>query len=299
MSETPFILFYTSDFLAGTSGMTASAKGVYITLLCLMYESEAPLAQSWDTLARRCGCTFPAFKKAIDSLKDDGKIVLLDGGIWSSKCEKHITQRRERQKSAKAAAKKRWEKDEQKQCELDATASFGQCKPEPEPEYILEPKGSLSLPVEATPPKPKGKRKAYPEDFDAFWKAYPTDPNMAKAEAFKAWQKLDANDREKALAAVQPFKAWIAKQRDYRTLHAVRFLSQRRFEGFAEQAGPQLVYDADDLDTIAVHDEPLVFDAAISWATQHRPHAIRPGQEFIKIPSMVAANLRKHVRAAS
>ena len=27
MSEAPFVPFYTSDFLAGTSGMTAAAKG--------------------------------------------------------------------------------------------------------------------------------------------------------------------------------------------------------------------------------------------------------------------------------
>lgn len=90
MSDKPFVPFYTSDFLAGTSGMTAATKGVYITLLCLMYEKEEPIGQSWDMLARRCGCTLPAFKKAVECLQDDGKIEVNDGKIWSEKCEKRI-----------------------------------------------------------------------------------------------------------------------------------------------------------------------------------------------------------------
>lgn len=134
MSDRPFVPFYTSDFLAGTSGMTAATKGVYITLLSLMYEAEAPLPQSWETLARRSGCTMPSFKKAIEALEDDAKITITDAGIWSEKCDKHITQRRERSDSAKAAAKKRWEKDKEKQRNSDATASSAQCKPEPYPE---------------------------------------------------------------------------------------------------------------------------------------------------------------------
>jgi uncharacterized protein YdaU (DUF1376 family) len=147
MSESPYVNFYTSDFLAGTSGMTAACKGVYITLLCQMYEREAPLHQEWDTLARRCGCTLPAFKRAVAALVDDGKLTVTDAGIWSEKCDKHIALRRERQISAKAAAEKRWEKDKRKQRNSDATACSAQCQPEPEPEPYIEeePKGSLSL----------------------------------------------------------------------------------------------------------------------------------------------------------
>lgn len=133
MSEAPYIPFYTSDFLGGTSGMTAASKGVYITLLCLMYETEAPLRQSWDVLARRCGCTLPAFRRAVESLEDDGKITVTDAGVWSEKCERHIAQRRERQSSAKAAAKKRWQKNKEKQGKSDTGASSAQCQPEPEP----------------------------------------------------------------------------------------------------------------------------------------------------------------------
>ena len=134
MSTKPYIPFYTSDFLAGTGGLTGAVKGVYITMLCMIYESEAPLKQSWDTLARRSGVTLPAFKKAIDTLVDDGKIVIVDDGIWSEKCEKHLERRVHREISARSSAKKRWEKSEEKQGKADANAMRTVCYPEPEPD---------------------------------------------------------------------------------------------------------------------------------------------------------------------
>lgn len=82
-------------------------------------------------------------------------------------------------------------------------------------------------------PKPKAAKAAYSSLFEEFWKAYPTDKNMSKLMAFGAWQRLSDEDRRAAIAAVPGYKSWISKQQNYRTLHAIRFLSQRRFEGFA------------------------------------------------------------------
>jgi len=98
MSDAPYVPFYTGDFLAGTSGMTAATKGVYITLLCLMYEAEAPIPQSWDSLARRCGCTLPAFKKAVSALNDEGKIEVTNAGIWSPMISEWSDRERKQQK---------------------------------------------------------------------------------------------------------------------------------------------------------------------------------------------------------
>lgn len=144
MSDNPYIPFYTSDFLGGTSGLTAAQRGVYITIICMIYEAEGPLAQKWDTLARRCGATLPAFKSAISALEDDGKIEVSENGIWSKKCEKHLAHRRHRQRSAKAAAKTRWEKTQQKQRPSEANACSSQCQPEPEPDISKGPNGPLS-----------------------------------------------------------------------------------------------------------------------------------------------------------
>jgi uncharacterized protein YdaU (DUF1376 family) len=151
----PYVPFYTSDFLGGTSGMTATTKGVYITILCLIYETEGPLPQNWATLARRCGCTLPAFKRAIDALLDDGKIVIADGQIWSEKVEKHITQRCERRTSAKAAVKTRWGKTKENQGADDKSAMRAQCQPEPEPEPDIS-KDITNVISANSPPEPAG-----------------------------------------------------------------------------------------------------------------------------------------------
>lgn len=91
-------------------------------------------------------------------------------------------------------------------------------------------KGYLS---ETASPRPTRKRKSYPEDFLEFWSAYPTDGLMSKLEASKAHAKLSDDDKAAALAAIPAFKAHCRANPDYRPVHACRFLSQRRFDGFA------------------------------------------------------------------
>lgn len=189
MSSQPYIPFYTSDFLGGTSGMTAASKGVYITLLCLIYETEGPLPQSWDTLARRCGCTLPAFRRAVEALQDDGKIEVNGAGIWSAKCAKHIAQRRERQSSAKAAAKTRWEKINENQCPNDKPALRPQCQPEPEPYREKE--------------IPKGISKK---------KAARLSPDWVLPSDWGAWAMSEGLSRDAVIEQAERFRDfWIAK----------------------------------------------------------------------------------------
>lgn len=81
------------------------------------------------------------------------------------------------------------------------------------------------------------KRNSYAEAFETFWKAFPTDPGMSKSEASKAWDRLSPEDQQAAMDCIPAFKAWVAKQGEsYRVVHACRYLSQRRFDGFKEQA---------------------------------------------------------------
>jgi hypothetical protein len=81
------------------------------------------------------------------------------------------------------------------------------------------------------------KRNSYAQDFEMFWTAFPTDAGMSKLEASKAWGKLNAEDRLEAFDAIPGFKAWVTQQGpNYRTVHACRYLTQRRFDGFKAQA---------------------------------------------------------------
>lgn len=94
-----------------------------------------------------------------------------------------------------------------------------------------EPKGSLSETSSDHFPKSK-KRFSYPEAFEDFWKAYPTTSNMSKKEAGDAWKKLDADDRAVCRAAIPGYIAFLKTKPDLETIHACRFISKRRFEGF-------------------------------------------------------------------
>lgn len=147
MSDSPFFQFYPSDWLAGTRGLTASETGVYITLVAMMYEAEGPIPNDAKRLARLCGSTPAALKKAIDGLIDAGKITEDERGFSNRRVEIEIEKRAEKRAAASASANVRWKKTEQKQQPKNANASDTQCernanqKPEPEKKKE-EPNGS-------------------------------------------------------------------------------------------------------------------------------------------------------------
>lgn len=78
---------------------------------------------------------------------------------------------------------------------------------------------------------PKRKRVSYPSEFEDFWKAFPTDANMSKKEAFNEWTRLDPEDQQLAVISLEAFAYYCRKNPDYRPVHACRYLKQRRFEG--------------------------------------------------------------------
>lgn len=86
----------------------------------------------------------------------------------------------------------------------------------------------------APPPKPR-RASPYPAEFDEFWAAYPTDKIMSKKNAYDRWARMNAADRQLAMAAVPAFRAYCEDNPDYRPVHAERFLYQRRYEGFGAE----------------------------------------------------------------
>lgn len=81
----------------------------------------------------------------------------------------------------------------------------------------------------------------YSEEFETgFWVPYPRSQNMSKKEAWQQWEKLDPSSREAACKAIEPFKKYLSSKPNLETVHACRFLSQRRFDGYSEaQPAPQ------------------------------------------------------------
>jgi hypothetical protein len=112
-------------------------------------------------------------------------------------------------------------------------------RPEREPETEGEAETDSSAEADAGAPSAKPGKKTYPEEFEEFWRAYPTDALMSKLKAFEKWRRLSGDDRAAAMRALPGFRAHCGKDLTYRPVHAERFLSQRRFDGFNAQEDKQ------------------------------------------------------------
>ncbi len=115
-----------------------------------------------------------------------------------------------------------------------ATASAPQADARPETETDTERK-DLSGKIPDLVVKPK-RKVSYTNAFEVFWKAYPKTPNMSKSEAFVEWHKLDDEERAACVSGIAPYVAFLKTKPDLETIHACRFISKRRFEGFTATA---------------------------------------------------------------
>jgi len=114
MSDTPFIKFFPSDFLAGVSGLSPSERGVYITVLSLIWDNDGPVDMDEGRLARRCGGPKATVKKIIQVLIDEGKLVRTARGLTNRRAENALSDRQSRVKKAKGAARQRWDAQSEK-----------------------------------------------------------------------------------------------------------------------------------------------------------------------------------------
>lgn len=155
MSDQPWFKFYIQDWLTGTGDLTATEKGVYITLLACMYDMGGPIKRDDARLAMRCGSRISHFRSALTALLDAGKITEANGYLSNTRVEKEQVVYHELSKKNRTNALIRWGKTEQNQSSENATASISQCqidaiqKSESESEEIDK---SISI---GASPKPK------------------------------------------------------------------------------------------------------------------------------------------------
>ncbi len=98
------------------------------------------------------------------------------------------------------------------------------------------------------PKSPSPKRKVYPQSFEAFWAAWikargGIRDHSDKAPAAKAWADLGADDRARAVEAVQLFwddhRRQIKNGATHSPLHAERYLKRARYNTLLENQGEQ------------------------------------------------------------
>ena len=51
-AKQPWFKFYTSEWISGVGTLSAAERGVYVTLLAMMYDKEAPIDRDDTRLAR-------------------------------------------------------------------------------------------------------------------------------------------------------------------------------------------------------------------------------------------------------
>jgi len=235
----PWFPCYASKLLGALAGMKADQKLVYQIVLLRIYEVGGPCSDPLDAIVQRVGLNKRRVSEALDYLFKVGKFERKPDGIINPFADQIIRDqtvlRTELSRAGQEGAKRRWKKHETNQHNGHGL---------PHTEAIATPIAfdaqldlqGLSLSSkeelrESPVPKKGAGRNQYPDDFDSFWKSYPTDANMSKFEAFKEWQRLGPDDKKAAVDSVPGFVAFCSKDKTYRPIHANRYLSKRRFEG--------------------------------------------------------------------
>lgn len=193
---------------------------MWVNLLCIASQHGGQLPVIHELtylLRRRCD----RVERDLNELVKRGLIDCVDDHF-----EPHKWSERQYKSDASAERTRGWRN---RKCDVTQTVTV--TPPDTDTDTDTEKiKDSLS---EKSSDAPKRKRLDYPQDFQEFWSGYPTDPLMSKKQALDAWKRLTPDDRAKARSAVAAFAEHCRKNPDYRPLHAVRFLTQRRYEGFA------------------------------------------------------------------
>ena len=223
--------FHPDEYITGVGGiLTAEQQGIYWMICATIMSEGGPIPFNERRLAALCLSRPSRVRAVVEALIEMGKITLTDDGELSQKrALSEVERSTKRIQTAGENGSKGGrppKKDEQKQAEAKAAGLSGEklttnYQPATEEESIA-----------IARPKPPKKRHSYTEEFERYWTSYPTDSLMSKLDASKAFEALTADEQEQAIASLPAFKAYCSAHPDYRPVHANRYITQRRFEGF-------------------------------------------------------------------
>ena len=266
----PWMKFYPVDWRADPRLRLCSlaARGLWIDLMTYMHEGEPyghltidGVPPPTDGIAALVGRPVNEVRKALAELEARRVFDRAESGAIVSR---RMVRDKERSDEGREQVAKRW----------------GHGPPGRDPNRSTD-RGDGREPITQrlesrvqNPEKTENARASgarYSAEFEEkFWKPYPRTPNMSKLEAWKAWQKSAADDRPAIMAAVPRYAAWLRSKPDHPAVHACRFITQRRFDGFGEPEQPA--------DMTGTHMGGKVFVAAGSdEASAWQAHALAAG----------------------
>lgn len=111
----PYFNFYPSDFMGGTRGLSAQQVGVYMMLLCKIYEDNGPVEFDSYKLSTYCGMRENTFIKIFDQLVRLDKLQHENGAVFNERAQTEISSRANTLKNNSKAGKVSAQKRQQKQ----------------------------------------------------------------------------------------------------------------------------------------------------------------------------------------
>lgn len=174
MAESPFINWYTSDFLTGVADLTVEQIGVYAVVLTMIADKGAPIDDEPRTIARRCGTTTRACNRVLEQLAEAGKIRRKNGVIGNKRMLQEVGKRDKKSTQAKAAADEKWRRwrDENKpQLPFGENPETASSEPT-EPQNSAKPSDADAQMAENPDPDPRtGKKQPVFSQFNSQFKS--------------------------------------------------------------------------------------------------------------------------------
>lgn len=238
MTDIPAMMLWTDKYLGDTTHLTTVEHGAYLLILMAMWRAGGSLPNDEMRLARTARLSLDKWRKIAPTI--DSFLTIENDCITQKRLKLELEKASSRMQKLKAAGHAGGSAKAlkyNKAVPSDARPSpEAQDKPPSTTEnWKLEEDRNLTVSC-PKPAKPVRTRKAYSEDFERFWKEFPTDALMSKIEAGKQWERMSDADRRLAIDSIPAFKVYCASHTDYRPVHANRYLSQRRFDGFVKVA---------------------------------------------------------------
>jgi uncharacterized protein YdaU (DUF1376 family) len=220
------------SWMDGTESLSDSAYRAYHVICQLIYLNEGSIMLNEHGIAGRCRQSIRAFRASLRELLDTGKLTLSEGRLSNSRAKKEL----EKVYDNRLNASKGGQKSSKHHSSADNVLNINSLIEASLKDGVsLKEKTREEKKEEScTVAKATRTKNAYSEDFEKFWDAYPRTPTMSKQEAAKSWSKLPEADRLNAFLAIDPYKKFLASKPSIETVHACRFLSQRRFDGLLQ-----------------------------------------------------------------
>lgn len=212
MSAPPYQKFFWGSYHKHTAHLRgAKEHGAYLLLIAALWNNEGRLPGDDDTLAAYAQVTLKEWQAMKPKLLRPTLLKLSRGKLMQDRVTEDLAKYCDTSGKRKAAGKIGGEASASSKKEnRQANATDLPTKPEPEPEPKEESANALFVVAEAPTAAPKAKpkkRRDYPSEFEAVWRAYPHhEGRSSKPNAFAQWERLPEDEREAIPGAIAAFK---------------------------------------------------------------------------------------------